>query len=193
MYGAKRLNDPNVDVDEIFHVLSNRRRRFVVHILKNRGQAVEIGSMADKIAAWENEISIGEVTGKMRKSVYTALRQTHLPKMNEYGFVNFRKDRGLIEPTNKLKNLDVYLDIVYGRDISWSKYYLGLAIVGAIILVGTQFSIWPFSVAPIGWGVAFVTAMLFSAVAHEWYNRQTRLGVEEVPPECELDRSQDST
>jgi len=177
--------EPDVDVDDIFEVLSNRRRRFVVHILKKQREAVEVGEIAEKVAAWENGISIAEVTGKMTKERLHGAQTDTLPKMNDIGIVEFRKDRGVVLPTELLSDLDVYLDIVYGRDISWSKYYLGLTAIAATLTFGIHLGVWPFAAAPFAWGIAFVTAMAFSVVSHEWYNRQTKLGIEESPPEYE--------
>lgn len=182
-----------MEVDEIFEVLSNRRRRFVVHILKQENEPTEIGHMATKIAAWENGIPLREVTGKLRKSVYTALRQTHLPMMDEVGLVAFNKNRGTVKPTEILNELDVYLDIVYGRDIPWSMYYLGLGILAAITSAGVHVGAWPFSVEPIAWSAAFVAMLIFSAVTHMWHNRKTKIGVGESPPEHDFSTQQDST
>jgi len=62
----------DVSEDELYKVLANQRRRFAVHLLKREsGDRVEIGEMAEQIAAWENEVDVTEITGSDRKRVYT--------------------------------------------------------------------------------------------------------------------------
>jgi DNA-binding transcriptional ArsR family regulator len=79
-----------VSEDELFDVLANQRRRFALHLLKREGdETVTIGEMAEQIAAWENGIDMAEITGNERKRVYTALQQSHLPKMDNAGVVEF--------------------------------------------------------------------------------------------------------
>lgn len=46
----------DMDRDEVFHVLRNRRRRYTLHYLR-REERAEIGDIAEQVAAWENEIT----------------------------------------------------------------------------------------------------------------------------------------
>jgi len=110
--------EPTTEVseDELFDVLSNQRRRFAVHLLKREADdSIAIGDMAEQIAAWENGIETAEITGTERKRVYTALQQSHLPKMDKAGVVDFNKNRGIVEPMPAMTDVDVYMDVVEGR------------------------------------------------------------------------------
>ncbi|GGI94094.1 hypothetical protein GCM10008995_00350 [Halobellus salinus] len=170
--------------DELFEVLSNRRRRFAMHLLKRESETVEIGDMAEQIAAWENGVDTAELTGSERKRVYTALQQSHLPKMERVGVVEFNKDRGVIEPTPALENVDLYMDVVEGREIPWSTYYLGLSTVGIALTAAVWVGAWPFALLPdAGWMLAIVVAFISSAVIHKHYTAEMKTGESEEPPE----------
>ena len=171
--------------DELFDVLANQRRRFAVHLLKREeDDTIAIGEMAEQIAAWENDIDAAEITGNERKRVYTALQQSHLPKMDEAGVVNFNKNRGLVEPTQALEDVDVYLDVVEGREIPWSDYYLGLSGVAAALVAAVWIGAWPFVLLPeMAWTLAIVVAFAFSAIAHKYYTAQMKVGRTQEPPE----------
>ena len=172
-----------VTEDDLFSLLSNQRRRLAVHLLKQHDEPVDIGTMATKIAAWENNISEAEVTGDDRKRVYTALQQSHLPTMDEAGIVTFNKRRGIIEPKPALEDVELYLDIVKSHEIPWSEYYLGLAAVSFGVLAATWVNVWPFVLLPdIAWGGIIVTVLLISAVAHHLYMRSRKLGDVDNPP-----------
>ncbi|WP_128904149.1 DUF7344 domain-containing protein [Halorubrum amylolyticum] len=179
--------EPTTEVseDELFDVLANQRRRFAVHLLKREeDDSIAIGDMAEQIAAWENEIDTAEITGNERKRVYTALQQSHLPKMDDAGVVEFNKDRGVIEPTPALTDMDVYMDVVEGREIPWSDYYLGLSGAAVALAVAVWVGAWPFTLLPeFAWTVAIVVAFAFSALTHKYYTAEMKVGEPEEPPE----------
>jgi hypothetical protein len=179
--------EPTTEVseDELFDVLANRRRRFAVHLLKREEKAeTRIGDMAEQIAAWENGVDTTEITGSERKRVYTALQQSHLPKMDDAGVVEFNKDRGIVKPTPALQNVELYMDVVEGKEIPWSTYYLGLSGVAAALTGAVWLGAWPFTLWPdIAWTVAIVVALAFSAVTHKYYTTEMKVGQPEDPPE----------
>ncbi|MDY7082677.1 MAG: hypothetical protein SXQ77_09790 [Halobacteria archaeon] len=185
----QRSNKPDhnskITDDEIFDVLSHRRRRYILHYLKLNDDEDEakLADVAEQVAAWENEKDVDEITGTERKRVYTALQQSHLPKMDNAGVVKFDKNRGTVTPSN-LSELDIYLDVVRGRDIPWSEYYTALSAVGVALLVGAWIDAYPLSLLPdIAWGFFIVAALGVSAVSHLYYNRRMKLGKSEKPPE----------
>jgi len=174
-----------VSEDELFDVLANQRRRFAMHLLKGEhDDQIAIGDMAEQIAAWENGIDMAEITGSERKRVYTALQQSHLPKMDDAGVVEFNKDRGVVEPTPALTDVDMYMDVVKGREIPWSTYYLGLSGVAGALAGAVWLGAWPFVLLPeFAWTVAIVVAFVFSAITHKYYTAEMKIGEPEDPPE----------
>jgi hypothetical protein len=179
--------EPATDIseDELFDVLANQRRRFAVHLLKREeDESIAIGDMAEQIAAWENGIDTAEITGNERKRVYTALQQSHLPKMDAAGVVEFNKDRGIVEPTPALQNVDLYMDVVEGKEIPWSDYYLGLSGVAVALAGAVWLGAWPFVLLPeMAWTAAIVVAFAFSAITHKYYTAEMKVGEPEEPPE----------
>lgn len=175
---------PGPSEDDLFEVLSNRRRRYAVHAIKQEGDAVELGDIAERVASWEYDVAESELSYDERKRVYTALQQSHLPKMDDAGIVAYDKERGVIEPQPALEDADVYLDIVQGREIPWSQYYLGLSGVMAALVAAVWMGAWPLSVVPMtGWMVGIVVAFAVSAAAHTYFDRANRIGAGEEPPE----------
>jgi hypothetical protein len=178
----------DISEDELFDVLSNHRRRYAVHVMKREdAERLEIGPMAEQIAAWENEVELAEVDYAERKRVYTALQQQHLPMMDDAGVVEFDKDRGTVEPTPALGDVDLYLDVVRGKEIPWNEYYLGLSAFSLALVAGVGLGVTPFTILPeFAWMVFIVVAFACSALAHRYYVAELELGGTEVPPE--LDR-----
>jgi hypothetical protein len=74
-----RSKGSRIDPREIHDVLRNDRRRLTLQYLKQRLEPVEVRELSERVA----ELEIGESPPPrdIRKSVYNALNQTHLPKL----------------------------------------------------------------------------------------------------------------
>lgn len=109
-----------IDRDVMYSLLSSRRRRNVLHALVVNGGASTVSDLARQLAAWETGKAAEAVTSKERKRTYTALRQTHLPKLSEYEVVDYDVNRGTVELTAIGEELRPYL---------WPRGQLGEAYV----------------------------------------------------------------
>ncbi|APW97418.1 hypothetical protein CHINAEXTREME_06370 [Halobiforma lacisalsi AJ5] len=174
--------------DELFEILSNRRRRHVLHELMQEDGGIDIGTLSEEIAAYEDGLELHEVSSSDRKRVYTALHQSHLPKMDEAGVLEFNKDRGTVEPTPALEDVEIYMDVVRGREIPWSDYYIGLTALSGILLGVTALGPGPLAaLTPYAWGVFVLVSFGVSAMAHRYYARRNRLGIADDPPDVALE------
>jgi hypothetical protein len=137
------ITEPHASIDEIFDIVSNCRRRYVVYFLKNTRQPTELGTLATQIAAWETDQSMVEVTRAERKRVYTSLQQVHLPKMNDAGLIRFEKPSSIIEPTSLLATIELEPTPAEEDSRPWHQYYLS-ALFGSTIVVSTSVAgVWP--------------------------------------------------
>jgi len=170
-----------------FDLLSNHRRRYAIHYLRQNGGEASLGELADTVAAWENDISPDAVSYDQRKRVYTSLQQVHLPRMDDMGVVEFDERDGAVEVGPAVENLDIYLEVVEGWDVPWSTFYLGLALLSAAVLGFAALGV-PLleAVAPFGLAVFVVTAFLVTSLAHLYLTKtEMELGADEKPPEIE--------
>lgn len=155
--------------DEIFDILCNGRRRYVLEYLRESSdESLYFGEMVDTIAAWENDKEIAETEYADRKRVYTALRQTHLPKLHETGVIEYDRQRGELRPTERMDEVQFYLDYVPKHEIPWGRYYLGLSLLAALlffasVLVGPSYGVVSVSTAAV-----IVAAFLVSSTVHTY-------------------------
>ena len=163
--------------DEIFTALSNARRRRVIKYLKQNAPEARVRDIAEQLAAWENDLEINEVTYKQRKRVYTALHQSHLPKLAENGFIEYEPDRGIVSLTEESRQLEVYLEVVSENEILWSEYYVGLAVVCGLLAGAAAIGTVPFAaVSGYAYAVLFATLFGVSGVIHRTTTRRNRVG-----------------
>ena len=183
---TQEVSEADLSRDMVFDVLKNRRRRYALHFLKQQEGSVKLSDLAEQVAAWENDSTVNTISAAERKRVYTALYQSHLPKLDDAGIVNYNQNRGIVELTEKAAELDVYLELVSKDDVSWSKYYLGLAMVGMTVVTAAWLQLPPFAMFPnIVWAVLIVAAFTASAAAHTYHTRLQETNSSETPPEID--------
>lgn len=125
-------------LDTVFDLLSNPRRRFVLHYLKEHDEPVELNDLAAEIAAKENDVPTDELTSQQRKRAYVSLYQTHVPKLEEVGVIEYDSDTGEIALTEQADKIDRHLD-TSEDDRSWQRLYLAVALAGIVGVVLTPF------------------------------------------------------
>jgi hypothetical protein len=169
---------------EIFEVLQNKRRRYVIQYLRRHGGPVELGELADYVASWEYECPRNNVSSKQRKRVYTTLQQTHLPKMDKAGIVAYDSDEGLIQTTPQTEDLTVYLEIVPGGEFPWREFYLSFGAVSLAIVTTLWAEVFPFTlVSPLVWATLFAGILTAAAAYHTLSGRTMTLSEYAEAPE----------
>ncbi|AUX08755.1 hypothetical protein AArcSl_1120 [Halalkaliarchaeum desulfuricum] len=165
------------ETQDVYEVLRNERRRYALHALSVADGPVAVGDLADRVAAWEHDTTVAEVTERERHRVYTSLQQVHIPRLDEAGLVRFDEDRGIVDPSPEIETYDVYLDVVGAEEISWSGYYLGLSLVTLAVFGLVALELYPFTLLPVeAWIAGVVVGFMGSAVIHVWSVRRTTGG-----------------
>lgn len=98
-------------MDDIFSLLSVERRRQTLERLREAQNGTTLSALAEQIAADENDVRVELVTSDQRKRVYIALYQSHLPKLDDAGVVEFEENRGTVELGANAGELYPYLDL----------------------------------------------------------------------------------
>jgi hypothetical protein len=178
---ADELEDFSQEV--VFEMLSNQRRRYVVHYLLDADEEAELRELSRTVAAWENDKRPDEITSQERKRVYNALQQAHLPKMDDAGLVEFDASRGTVSATDELADLQVYLEIVPGDEISWSQYYLLLGFLFVSVSLASGVGLAPFAWIPdVALAGMMAVLLTLSGAVHVCHGRKMRLGADERQP-----------
>lgn len=115
---------------EVYDLLSNARRRYVISYLRDHEEPVELTDLSRAVAAWENDTSVEELSDQQTKRVYVSLYQTHVPKLDDSGLVDYNQETGEIQLTSSVNELDTYLPAEDGDGTPWQLVYMGIAAVG---------------------------------------------------------------
>ena len=132
----ERTTEP-LPLDQVFGILKNQRRRYVLEFLNEADEEVTLSEVAEQVSAWENDKDISQISSKERKRVYVGLYQCHLPKMDAMGIVSFNKPRGVIELGEDTEEVYKYLEMSEEPDEPpWYVYSVALSVSGALVLAG---------------------------------------------------------
>ncbi|WP_227357609.1 DUF7344 domain-containing protein [Haladaptatus salinisoli] len=147
-----------LEEDQIYHLLQNERRRSILRYLKKTEGQVAMRDLAEQVAAWENNTTVQALSSNERQRAYIPLYQSHLPKLDEKGIIEYDQSRGTVQKTDAAEILYNYLEPhetkadeeanSENKDFRWEYYYLGISGISTILLIGTTFNINPFTVVP---------------------------------------------
>ncbi len=97
--------DFEISAEDLFHLLSNDRRRKALHYMKEQeerpsrwnplgevytGEPYNLNDMVDQIADWKGE-------DVKQDSIYSALHQSHLPELDKNHVIEYRREESTIE------------------------------------------------------------------------------------------------
>jgi DNA-binding transcriptional ArsR family regulator len=154
--------------DTVFSVLSNQRRRRVLRCLRDEPDGSNIRELSRRIAAWENEVPVDEVTYKQRKRVYTSLHQTHLPKLADAHVIDYDRDRGTVALTDHAATLDDFLTASDAPSVPWPRIYLAVATAGVVATLLATAGLLPPGVPDVAVAGAIAFAVAVVAGIHSY-------------------------
>jgi hypothetical protein len=96
---------------ELYDVLSAPRRCYAIRTLAASDGELTLSTLAKRIAAIEQDTKPDRATGEPYRNVYTALDQSHLPRLSDLGIVAYDDDRKIIEPGLRLGDALLLLEL----------------------------------------------------------------------------------
>lgn len=153
--------------DEVFGVLSSSRRRQILYHLHRRGGRADLRALARDTAMNETDEPVDDA---VVKRFYISLYQTHVPKLEQVGLVEYDGDEKTVSLTDRVVDIARVLNKDVEPDRQWAAYYGALALVGVAIGVGQLLS--AISAVP---SLAFAGAIL-SLAAFQYYETAVKRG-----------------
>lgn len=99
----------------------------MLKILKKLGGESCLREVVRRIA--EREVG-PDFDRRLLKSIHVSLLQTHLPKMEGAGLIEYNETTGTVRLLELPKDIRYRLEVVEKGDIPWSEYYLLLSLLG---------------------------------------------------------------
>ncbi|WP_128475710.1 DUF7344 domain-containing protein [Halorussus pelagicus] len=123
----------------MFDLLGNSRRRRILRYLLDE-RHITLTDLSARIAAWENDTTVADLTSRERKKVYSSIYQTHVPRLSEHGLVEYDAEDRLVSLTGDADRIQRFLEVEGpergGFSHQWSRYFLWTAVVGSAVIAG---------------------------------------------------------
>ncbi|ELY91442.1 DUF7344 domain-containing protein [Natrialba taiwanensis] len=117
----------SAEIDEIFALLSNSRRRAALRILVDHGP-LDFGDLVDMVAEIEYGRPIEDISGNERHTIYVSMQQTHLGRLEENDIVKRDRDTGTVELGPNANMMTEWISKIDGGDSIGSKLKRALKI-----------------------------------------------------------------
>lgn len=85
--------------ERIFGALANKRRRYILYCLHDHTH-MNVETLATQIAAWEEDSPIEDIPDDVSNQVFTSLVHAHLPKLVDYGLIEYDDRSGAVRYTD---------------------------------------------------------------------------------------------
>lgn len=105
---AKRGGDV-LSLDTVFTILSNQRRRTILSYLTMCTYPVPFAELVERVATQETDTDSVNPSTERYEEVAMNLYQTQLPKLADWGVIDYNQDVQLIRPPDTLRPFDEYL------------------------------------------------------------------------------------
>jgi hypothetical protein len=126
--GAQTEQRDDLDAGEIHDILRNDRRRLAIKCLREQEGTLSVRDLSEEVATRETGES--PAPRDKRRSVYVSLHQTHLPKLDDLGIVEYDTDEKAVHLRDRAAEITTYMEVVPRYGITWAEYYLVLGILG---------------------------------------------------------------
>lgn len=168
--GIASTSSGSIDPGEVHDILRNDRRRRVIKQLQQQLEPVSLRELSERIA--EHESGESPAPRKLRESVYNSLHQTHLPKLDDRGIIEYDKDRKTVRLRDGARHIDVYMEVVTKYGITWATFYRTLGVLALVGVVAVRAGVPVISDIPtLAWATVFLGIFAVATSYQLWSRR----------------------
>ncbi|EMA65755.1 hypothetical protein C461_13681 [Halorubrum aidingense JCM 13560] len=165
-----KLRSDVLPAEQVYTILANERRRQALEQLGSVGGVVTVHELSALVAGHETGES--PPPKRSRESVYTSLVQTHLPKLEDLGVIEYDRETQTIELSRHARDVSLYTEIVARGGVTWSELYRALGVVSlTVVLAALLGAPLVSAVDPILWTSLFLAGFAATGAYQLWVNR----------------------
>lgn len=88
----------HIDADDLFDVLSDRRRRRIIGTVLRRDIQAPVDDVVEKVV--DHELNGHDDREELRSQVVVSLQHVHLPKLDEVGLIDYDPNHETVSETD---------------------------------------------------------------------------------------------
>jgi hypothetical protein len=163
-------SETEASLTDVHEILFNERRRALLRILKGATEeSLTMRELSERLAT--RETGEDPAPRDARHSVYVALQQHHLPKLDDSGVIEREQDRVSLSESPTTREVYAHLEAVPKYGLAWAEYYFLLSVTSLLSIVASALAIPPFAaVAPLHIALA---ALFVHMLSNAYQTRET--------------------
>ncbi|MFC6838491.1 DUF7344 domain-containing protein [Halomarina ordinaria] len=144
---------------DVYNILQNDRRRYAIEQLRANGERAEVATLAEAIATVETGES--PPPRNVRQSVYNSLHQSHLPKLDAAGVVEYDRQRKVVTLTDLAVEVERYMGLDDPQPLPWADCYVAAGLAGLAAVTGACLGLPGLAAVPaLGWAAGGGTVLV---------------------------------
>lgn len=175
--GKPSQSTTSLSAEEIHTVLSNSRRREVIKQLQTNGDGMAARELAERIA----ELESGESPAprNKRQSAYVALQQTHLPKLDKLGIIEYDSQSKHVRLRDSVAQVTEYMREASPHSASQPDLFLGIGVLGLLLVLGSDIGLPVLGAVPPQYWAYGLLAVVITIAGLQSYQRRSVMGKSE--------------
>lgn len=110
------MSDHSGALDTVIDLCRNEHRRIVLGALTAEQHGLSVNDLTSAILKYTHHRPETAVSDDELPQIQVSLHHTHLPKMESAGLIEYDPERGHVEPTAELAQLQSYLAPIFDAD-----------------------------------------------------------------------------
>lgn len=94
----EQFDRPPEAVTRALRLLASERRRHLLSVVREHGEALALADVADEVAIRESGRPLTELTAERVARVYTSIYHDHLPRLVDAGLLSYDQSRDIVAP-----------------------------------------------------------------------------------------------
>lgn len=110
------MRGESIAFDSVLDLCGDQHRRIVLAVLTEERRSLTLNDLTKAILKYNHQMPITEVPEDMISGVRVSLYHRHLPKLASEGLIDYDSERQLVEPTDRLIQMQPTLSTILDAD-----------------------------------------------------------------------------
>ncbi|MFC4542804.1 hypothetical protein ACFO5R_12815 [Halosolutus amylolyticus] len=110
------MSERTINFDAVLDLCRNRQRRIVLAVLTDQQRPLTLRDLVEVVIKHNHHLSATAVSGDELSQVRLSLHHEHIPTLEAASVIDYDRDRGLVEPTERFDELQPSLSAVIEAD-----------------------------------------------------------------------------
>jgi len=112
------MSEDSTAIDSVFDLCQNKRRRIVLGALAEEERSVALNDLSKVVFKYTHHTPLTEASADILTEIRVSLYHAHLPKLATGGLINYDAEAELVEPTERLVQVQGTVSTILRADSS---------------------------------------------------------------------------